>query len=81
MNVILYLLPIALGLILAYAGSIFGWILGVKGLLYFDFVGTFVFLMLLGRHHLQLLYQKHCCYLEKVSRCWQHLHQFHQCLL
>jgi P-type Cu2+ transporter len=43
-------LPIALGLILAYIGSILGWIFGVKSLLYFDFVGTFVFLMLLGRY-------------------------------
>jgi Cu2+-exporting ATPase len=50
MGVIHIDLPIALGLILAYAGSILGWILGVKGLLYFDFVGTFVFLMLLGRY-------------------------------
>jgi len=50
MGVIHIDLPIALGLILAYIGSIVGWILGVKGLLYFDFVGTFVFLMLLGRY-------------------------------
>ncbi len=50
MGVIHIDLPIALGLILAYAGSIVGWILDVKGLLYFDFVGTFVFLMLLGRY-------------------------------
>jgi P-type Cu2+ transporter len=42
-------LPIALGLILAFCGSIVGWALGVEGLLYFDFVGTFVFLMLGGR--------------------------------
>lgn len=43
-------LPIALGLILAYLGSIAGWVLGVKELLYFDFVGMFVFLMLVGRY-------------------------------
>lgn len=43
-------LPIALGLIIAYLGSIGGWILGESGLLYFDFVGTFVFLMLGGRY-------------------------------
>jgi len=42
-------LPIALGLIAAYAGSIAGWIAGEEKLIYFDFVGTFVFLMLLGR--------------------------------
>lgn len=50
MRVIHIDLPIALGLILAYSGSILGWILDVKSLLYFDFVGTFVFLMLLGRY-------------------------------
>jgi Cu2+-exporting ATPase len=43
-------LPIALGLIAAYLGSIAGWIAGEESLLYFDFVATFVFLMLLGRH-------------------------------
>ncbi|MBB5350451.1 Cu2+-exporting ATPase [Haloferula luteola] len=42
-------LPIALGLLLAYAGSIVGWALGLEGLMYFDFVATFVFLMLGGR--------------------------------
>ncbi len=43
-------LPIALGLIAAYLGSIAGWMAGQESLLYFDFVATFVFLMLLGRH-------------------------------
>ena len=43
-------LPIALGLISAYAGSIAGWILGKERLLYFDFVSIFVFLMLGGRY-------------------------------
>lgn len=42
-------LPIALGLIAAYAGSIIGWLTGAEGLLYFDFVAMFVFLMLVGR--------------------------------
>lgn len=42
-------LPIALGLIAAYIGSILGWILGAEKLMYFDFVSTFVFLMLAGR--------------------------------
>lgn len=50
MGVIHIDLPIALGLILAYLGSIAGWLLDVEGLLYFDFIGTFVFLMLLGRY-------------------------------
>ena len=43
-------LPIALGLSAAYAGSIFGWVAGEEKLMYFDFVATFVFLMLLGRY-------------------------------
>lgn len=43
-------LPIGLGLVVAYAGSIVGWIGGIQGLVYFDFVSTFVFLMLGGRY-------------------------------
>ncbi|MES2475461.1 MAG: HAD family hydrolase [Verrucomicrobiota bacterium] len=42
-------LPIALGLVSAYAGSITGWLLGSERLMYFDFVSIFVFLMLGGR--------------------------------
>lgn len=42
-------LPIALGLIAAYIGSIIGWMKDAEGLLYFDFVAMFVFLMLVGR--------------------------------
>lgn len=43
-------LPIALGLISAYIGSIAGWMLGSERLMYFDFVSIFVFLMLAGRY-------------------------------
>ena len=43
-------LPITLGLVAAYAGSIAGWALGKEQLLYFDFVSIFVFLMLAGRY-------------------------------
>ena len=43
-------LPIALGLMVAYIGSITGWALGAERLLYFDFVSVFVFLMLSGRY-------------------------------
>lgn len=42
-------LPIALGLVAAYLGSIIGWVLAAEKLLYFDFVSIFVFLMLAGR--------------------------------
>jgi Cu2+-exporting ATPase len=43
-------LPIALGLVAAYIGSIVGWALGSERLMYFDFVSIFVFLMLAGRY-------------------------------
>lgn len=43
-------LPIALGLIAAYAGSLAGWLLDQPRLIYFDTVSTFVFLMLAGRY-------------------------------
>ena len=42
-------LPIALGLLAAYAGSLVGWAMGSEKLMYFDFVSVFVFLMLAGR--------------------------------
>jgi len=42
-------LPISLGLIAAYAGSVFAWTQGAHGFVYFDFVATFTFLMLVGR--------------------------------
>ena len=41
--------PIALGIIAAYLGSMGGWMAGVEGLKYFDFVAIFTFLMLAGR--------------------------------
>lgn len=41
--------PIALGIVLAYTGSLVGWLLGLESMLYFDFVAIFVFLMLGGR--------------------------------
>ena len=43
-------LPIALGIIFAFAGSLVGWFMKVEGLMYFDFVATFIFLMLAGRY-------------------------------
>jgi Cu2+-exporting ATPase len=42
-------LPIAIGVAAAYAGSIWGWITGNEALFYYDFVATFLFLMLTGR--------------------------------
>ena len=42
-------LPIAFGLIAAYAGSVYAWLTGNSDFLYFEFVSTFTFLMLVGR--------------------------------
>lgn len=42
-------LPIAIGILGAYLGSLYGWIAGVEEFLYFDFVSTFILLMLVGR--------------------------------
>ena len=42
-------LPIALGIAGAYAGSMLGWLSGQEAYVYFDFVSTFILLMLVGR--------------------------------
>lgn len=42
-------LPIALGIVGAYAGSLYGWFSGEPRFVYFDFVATFIVLMLVGR--------------------------------
>lgn len=42
-------LPISLGIVGAYAGSLYGWFTGHDGYVYFDFVATFILLMLIGR--------------------------------
>jgi Cu2+-exporting ATPase len=42
-------LPIAIGIIGAYAGSVYGWLAGEERFVYFDFVATFILLMLVGR--------------------------------
>lgn len=42
-------LPISLGLLGAYSGSFFGWWMGDERFVYFDFVSTFILLMLIGR--------------------------------
>jgi len=42
-------LPISIGLLAAFGGSLAGWVLGETTLLYFDFVTIFTALMLLGR--------------------------------
>ncbi len=42
-------LPITLGIAGAYTGSVFGWAAGREQYIYFDFVGAFITLMLVGR--------------------------------
>jgi Cu2+-exporting ATPase len=42
-------LPIAIGILGAYAGSVYGWLAGEERFVYFDFVATFILLMLVGR--------------------------------
>ncbi len=42
-------LPIAIGILGAYLGSLYGWFAGKHDFVYFDFVGTFILLMLVGR--------------------------------
>jgi len=42
-------LPIAIGIVGAYAGSLYGWLVGEERLVYFDFVSAFILLMLVGR--------------------------------
>jgi Cu2+-exporting ATPase len=42
-------LPIALGIIGSYAGSLYGWLKGDELYVYFDFVSAFIVLMLVGR--------------------------------
>lgn len=42
-------LPIALGVIGAYTGSLYGWLAGDERFVYFDFVSGFILLMLIGR--------------------------------
>jgi Cu2+-exporting ATPase len=42
-------LPIALGLVAAFGGSLYAWHLGDRRTVYFDFVSIFTFLMLVGR--------------------------------
>ena len=42
-------LPISIGIVGAYLGSLYGWLAGKEHFVYFDFVSTFILLMLVGR--------------------------------
>jgi len=42
-------LPISVGVVGAYAGSVYGWFAQEERYVYFDFVGAFILLMLIGR--------------------------------
>lgn len=41
--------PIAIGVLVAWSGSVLGWLIADTRFLYFDFVAIFIFLMLAGR--------------------------------
>ncbi|NBB78683.1 MAG: hypothetical protein GVY36_04460 [Verrucomicrobia bacterium] len=58
-------LPIAAGLLAGYTGSLLGWITGYLPLVYFDFVATFVFLMLLGRWLQEYALEKNRTHLQR----------------
>lgn len=58
-------LPIALGLVVAYLGSLIGWATGYVHLIYFDFVATFVFLMLVGRWLQEVALEKNRSHLQR----------------
>ncbi|PXA05664.1 hypothetical protein DDZ13_01970 [Coraliomargarita sinensis] len=58
-------LPIALGLVVAYLGSLIGWATGYTKLIYFDFVATFVFLMLVGRWLQEVALEKNRSHLQR----------------
>ncbi len=68
-------LPIALGIVFSYAGSMYAWARADHSYVYFDFVTIFIFLMLLGRWTQQLAIEKNRNYLlnlqsqhQKVTR-------------
>ncbi|MFU8847548.1 MAG: heavy metal translocating P-type ATPase [Opitutales bacterium] len=58
-------LPIAAGLVVAYLGSLIGWASGYIDLIYFDFVATFVFLMLVGRWLQEVALEKNRNHLQR----------------
>lgn len=57
--------PIATGLLVAYFGSLIGWATGYINLIYFDFVATFVFLMLVGRWLQEVALEKNRSHLQR----------------
>lgn len=61
-------LPIAAGLLAGYAGSLLGWITGYLPLVYFDFVATFVFLMLFGRWLQEYALEKNRTHLQRQKQ-------------
>lgn len=55
-------LPIALGIVVAYTGSLVGWATGDHQLFYFDFVAIFILLMLFGRWLQERIVQQNSSY-------------------
>ena len=60
--------PISLGIIAAYFGSLVGWLMGYPSLIYFDFVASFIFLMLVGRWVQEFALERNRNLLNKKER-------------
>ncbi len=60
--------PITLGLLIGYAGSLYGWLGGHAGLVYFDFVAVFSFLMLVGRWTQEVAIERNRLQLLSLTR-------------
>jgi len=56
-------LPISIGIVLAYLGSVYAWLHNDHSFIYFDFVSMFTFLMLVGRWTQQLAIERNRNYL------------------
>ncbi len=60
--------PITLGLLIGYGGSLVGWLGGHEHLVYFDFVAVFSFLMLVGRWTQEAAIERNRLQLLSLSR-------------
>jgi len=60
--------PITLGLVLGYGGSLYGWLGGHPLLVFFDFVAVFSFLMLVGRWTQEVAVERNRNQLLALSR-------------
>jgi len=66
-------LPIAIGVTGAYLGSLYGWVSGRERFVYFDFVATFILLMLVGRWAQTFAVERNRCRLLRSQPAAQKL--------